>query len=552
MTFPNDACCQVLLVGFEAQENLGLRSLAAFLQNEGIEVGIQPMQGVTRETILARALTEKPKLIGFSLIFQRMLDDYAELIAYLRANGVGGHFTMGGHFPTFEFEAVLKAMPGLDSVVRHEGEHTLLELFLKLDRPQIWGEIPGLASRTEQGISVAPLRHLIADLDSLPFPIRDTCSTTHRGIGIRSLAGSRGCYYDCSFCSISEFYRRTPGPARRTRSPRNVVQEMLSLYDQFGTQIFIFQDDDLFMRTPRHRDWLEEFVREIGASTLANRILWRVSCRVDDLDADCLRKMKEAGLVSVYLGIESASDAELAAMHKGYKAKDVYHAIDLIREVDLPFEFGFMLFTPDSVLETVRENLEFLKFVSANCDTLVNFCKMSPYAGTPIQRRLREQGRLEGSLACPDYRFLEPKLDLLQAFSAQTFNYRNFADDGLVERLRFAKFDVCLLKRLLPSGQDIQAYESVIGELIKRCNESSLDTMTFALAFLQQNDLETVMQYWHILEEARQQELATEQEITVLLHRVLTEYGFFAGREASGHVPLQSGLEPVTQFANPA
>lgn len=518
--------CEVLLVGIEAQENLGLRSLAAFLNHQGIGAGIQPMQDVSKETVLRRIEREKPKIVGFSLIFQRMLDAYADLIGYLRENGVGAHFTMGGHFPTFAFEEVLSAIPRLDTVVRHEGEETILELFHKVDQPDSWKDIQGLAYRTGNSVRANPLRPLISNLDSLPFPVRDTSGITHRGIGIRSIAGSRGCYYNCGFCSISEFYRRPPGAVRRTRSPVNVIREMLTLYESYGAQIFIFQDDDLFMRTNAHRQWLDEFLCELEQTELSTKVLWRISCRVDDMDIDYLRRMKEAGLVSIYLGIESANDTELATMNKGYKAIDVYRAIDLLHEVDMPFEFGFMLFTPDSSLETVMQNLDFLKFVAGGSNSLVHFCKMSPYAGTPIQHRLQQEGRLEGSLACPDYRFLDAKVDLLQAFSAQTFNLRNFSDEGLVERLRFAKFDICVLGRLLPDSYDTEIYERSVRELIRRCNGSALDAMTFAGSFVNQNSENGIMQYWHVLDDVRHRELAEERRIASQLDALMSEYGF--------------------------
>ncbi len=64
-----------------------------------------------------------------------MLPDFSDLICYLRNKGVKAHFNMGGHFPTVEYEETLKLIPGLDTLVRHEGEFTLLELFQQLDPP---------------------------------------------------------------------------------------------------------------------------------------------------------------------------------------------------------------------------------------------------------------------------------------------------------------------------------------------------------------------------------------------------------------------------------
>jgi methylmalonyl-CoA mutase cobalamin-binding subunit len=139
----------VVLVGYEDQENLGLRSIAAYLAQNGIRTTIEPCQNVPREVILAHLLNQKPKIVGFSLIFQRMLPDFSSLVTYLRENGVDAHFTIGGHFPTFEYQLLLNTLPALDSVVRHEGEVTLHELYQHLEQPDTWAGIKGLAYRQD-------------------------------------------------------------------------------------------------------------------------------------------------------------------------------------------------------------------------------------------------------------------------------------------------------------------------------------------------------------------------------------------------------------------
>lgn len=517
--------CDVLLIGYEAQENLGLRSLAAFLGREGISVEIERMQGTTKENILERIRAENPQIVGFSLIFQRMLADFSDLIFYLRKNGVTAHFTIGGHFPTFEFNEMLSSIPGLDSVVRHEGERTLLELFRSLDQPGSWEKIKSLAYRQDGKIKATPLRPLIVDLDSLPFPVRNPRFITHRGIGVRSIASSRGCYYDCTFCSIHEFYRRPPGPKRRSRSPAHVIQEMEQLFNEFGVRIFIFQDDDLFMRGRQHRQWLEDFLFELKNRKMADQILWRVSCRIDDIDRELIQRMKESGLASVYIGIESGDNQGLRTFNKHYSVKDIYKALDLLREINMPFEFGFMIFEPESTMASVRENINFLKEICRDGLCLVNFCKMSPYAGTPIARRLQEEGRLEGTVACPDYRFHDPKLELLQLFFSQTFNFRNFNENGLVERLRFSKFDTCVIKKFFSEEYDARAYANSVRDLIRWCNESALETMSMAANFMEMYDEEKIMDHWHLLQRLAEEEHKTEIRITNELDHLMSQYG---------------------------
>ena len=123
---------------------------------------------------------------------------------------------------------------------------------------------------------------------------------------------------------------------------------MRSLHDRFGTRIFIFQDDDVSMRSTRHRAWIDEFLSELERASLAGRIVWRMSCRVDDLDLDVIRRMREHGLATIFIGIEGGSDSELKTINKGYKADSAYRAIDILHESGVLFDFGFMLLTPDS------------------------------------------------------------------------------------------------------------------------------------------------------------------------------------------------------------
>lgn len=522
--------CDVLLIGYEGQENLGLRSVAAFLAKRALRVEIAPLQDMTREQVLARVRKAKPRIVGLSLIFQRMLEDYESLITYLRANGVDSHITVGGHFPTFEYEYMLSSLPGLDTVICGEGEETLLELYRKLDEPEQWPSILGLAFRRKGKIVATPQRPLISDLDGLPFPVRRRRGPTHRGIGIRSIAGSRGCYYDCTFCSIHEFYRRK-GPTRRTRSPRNLASEMEMLYRDLGVRIFIFQDDDIFMRGKRHRAWLEALLEELTDRGLHDEILWRISCRVDDVDSGLLDRMKAAGLAGVYLGIESGSEQGLKAFRKRYHVVDVKRTLETLKELDMPFEFGFMLFEPYSTHESVRENIEFLRSIGDYGNSLVHFCKMSPYSGTPIALQLAAEGRLEGTVSCPDYRFLDTRLDLLQTFFSQTFNFRNFDDEGLVERLRFAKFDACVVEKFFPGQVDAPKYRESVNELIKASNEAAIETMSLAATFVQEHPLEEIVDHWNILEELYVEEKAVEREITSALDGLMTAHGFEASLE---------------------
>src|ERR1700735_4913917 len=148
-TAPQTTACvrgtgSVVLIGFQEQENLGLGYLAAALRREGRAVTIVDFQE-DHKTILDIIRREQPIVVGFSLIFQFYVHRFGELIRYLRAHGVDCHFTIGGHFPSLSYRHTLELIPELDSVVRFEGEATLVELVDTIGGGGDWRHLLGIA-----------------------------------------------------------------------------------------------------------------------------------------------------------------------------------------------------------------------------------------------------------------------------------------------------------------------------------------------------------------------------------------------------------------------
>lgn len=134
----------VLLVGYEDQDNLGIRYLSSRLLRQGHHTRIVAF-GNDPGPLLHIIQAERPDVVGFSLIFQYMVPQFAGVIRALRAAGVQAHFTIGGHYASFEPAELLRHIPELDSVVRFEGEDTLNEIVEQFDRPSLWRTIPGIA-----------------------------------------------------------------------------------------------------------------------------------------------------------------------------------------------------------------------------------------------------------------------------------------------------------------------------------------------------------------------------------------------------------------------
>src|SRR4051812_17813118 len=163
---------RVLLVAFEDQDNLGVRYLASFLRKHGHEATIVAFGNAA--PVIEAAARIDPDIIGFSLIFQYMVPEFRDAIAELRAAGAHGHVTVGGHYASFEPAALLAAIPDLDSVVRFEGEETLLDLATAIATGEEWRSVAGIAFRGDGGEAVltAP-RQGTKTLDDYPWPDRE-------------------------------------------------------------------------------------------------------------------------------------------------------------------------------------------------------------------------------------------------------------------------------------------------------------------------------------------------------------------------------------------
>ena len=473
-----DTSRPVMLIGFQNQGNLGLGYLAAVLRQCGYSVRVVDIEQAPEE-ILKIALEIKPLLIGFSLIFQFFIDRYAALLQAMRVVGIDCHFTMGGHFPSLSYQQTLELVPELDSVVRFEGEATLLELADAISTGKEWRTIDGIAYARKGEVVATTPRALVENLDDLPFPDRDYEPSTVLGRNMMPILASRGCARTCSFCSIHTFYRAAPGKIVRTRKPSEVVREMRMLYQERGIRVFLFQDDDFPLFGTVWRRWASEFVDELHRHELPGKVIWKINCRADALDRELFIRMRDAGLYLVYMGLESGSEDGLDTLHKQVTVEQNINAVNLLKSLGLMFEYGFMLLDPSSTFETVRENLLFLRTILADGCLPVTFCRMVPYDGTPIKDELARTGRLRGDVCNPDYDFLDPRLEEFHNGLTEVLNMTGWIHGlkAVTQQLQWAWHEVAVMERLFPALNGMEGYKKKLARITKASNELLLSVV---------------------------------------------------------------------------
>lgn len=349
---------------YPVYESLGLGYVAAGLRKNGYDVEIldSRIEELTAEGTAIEILKSDAALIGFTMPSGILFPQVAEIIKSVRGKNKKIHITIGGQYPTFAYNYILSHLPQVDTVVRFEGDETLSDLIKSIDEPQRWPEIPGLSLRKNGTIITTPGRRLIGDLDSLPFPARDTLTEVIRKSGVAIVSTSRGCYAGCKFCSVRSFYRPTEGALWRGRSPANILKEIEQIKYQFNPHELWFGDDNFF----GPGDQGAERVRKIFGLMKEKGISFDAidfSCRVNDVikNKDIFSFAKELGLRTVYLGVESGVQRILDIYQKRTTVEQNMTAVEILKDFGLDVKMEFIFFNPWINYEEVKENIAFLQ-----------------------------------------------------------------------------------------------------------------------------------------------------------------------------------------------
>ena len=313
---------------------LGLCYLEASLKQAGHQALVLDCeaQGLNLARIEEIIHRERPDLIGITATSPEMHNAVA-IASGLKAR-VSTPIVLGGVHATIFKEQVLEDHPCFDFAVIGEGEEVIVELLEGLLRPQDYDKIQGLIYRRNGKIVQNPLRPLLQNLDTLPFPDRRDVppSLYFRSVprlGHRVTAAfmsSRGCPCHCTYCAIEHI----PGWRRvRFRSAKNVVDEIEYLVRELNIPHISFNDDVLTLNKER----IYEICREISRRRL--RFTWEGLSRADCVDRNLLTAMRDAGFVRISYGIESGNPKILKSTGKNETLEQITEAFRLTHEVGI-------------------------------------------------------------------------------------------------------------------------------------------------------------------------------------------------------------------------
>jgi len=401
-----------------------------------------------KDYLLERLSKEKPDLVGISVLsfnFHQSLE-----IAKIIKNEFGTKIILGGVHSILSSDEVIENK-NVDMVCIGEGEEVLKELLDANLNPK---KVEGIWYKENGKIIKNLPRTLIQDLDSLAFPDWEDfelnkyflLSNNHLPI-----MASRGCPYNCTYCSNHALKKTLVGKYVRFRSVDNVIKEIelrIEQYYEKGLKYLFFYDDIFIM----HKEFVLEFCKKFKEKGFDKKIKWNANVRANLVTEEIISAMKNAGCYEVRMGVESGNDYIRNDVYKRNMTKEqIDNAIQIIKKNGLQLRLQFIIGAPYETTEMMEESFDLAK--QSNADYIL-FPTLVPLPSTEITDICQRENLIEnGDLKTFQDMFSNPVLRTkyttkkqLKRMAKRIRNYqiRKYLYEGLVMNFPIFLYDLLL------------------------------------------------------------------------------------------------------------
>jgi hopanoid C-3 methylase len=393
-------------------EPLGLERVGAALRAAGHDVRMIDLQVFTHADLFRGLDQWRPDAVGFSLNYLANIPEVIDLAKATRARLPDCYVFAGGHSVSFVADEVLEHADGaIDCIVRGEGE-SAAPMIVAAGRDNGVLEVPGTITRDGSG----PPPLLLDTLDD-HVPARDLARRRNRYfIGhldpCASIEFTRGCPWDCSFCSAWTFY----GRSYRKSSPEAAAEELASIREP---HVFIV-DDVAFIR-PEHGHAIAAAIEKRGVKKE-----YYLETRADVLlrNRDVFERWTKLGLTYMFLGIEALDAEGLKAFRKRSTPNQNFEALEIARELGIEVAINIIA---DPAWDVDR--FEHLREWALKVPEIVHCTVQTPYPGTEIWHTESRK------LTTLDYRLF----DVQHAVLPTTLPLRRFYEELVKTQMILAK-----------------------------------------------------------------------------------------------------------------
>ena len=400
-------------LGVEIMLPFGPAYLAAYLRQEGFDISFIDalgegmnqytplddlpnsfLRGLTHEETAQRISTDV-EVIGVSSMFSVNWVVTRRLIETLRRHFPSALLLVGGEHATALPEYCLRDAPEIDYLVIGEGEQTTVELLKTLAADGEDESVPGIAFLRDGQYRATTARRREKDLSVFPWPAWDLLPVTDYLDNVTAsldygrtmpIMTSRGCPYDCTFCSSPGMW----GRLWRVRALEDVVAEIEHNIRTYRITHLDFMD----LTTVMKRSWIITFCKLLIERHL--KINWQIiATRTEMIDSEVAQWLKRAGCSYITYAPESGSDRVLASIRKKLDKEAMLVSIASVVDAGIGVKMNFVAGFPDDRLADILASYRMVARAAWRGAHDASFFPFAPYPGSALFQRLVDEGKIE-------------------------------------------------------------------------------------------------------------------------------------------------------------
>jgi len=358
------------------------------------------IQGLTPKEVINK-VPKDVKVVGLTALFSHawfLARNIAFDIKKLYPNCI---IVVGGEHPTALPENTLQKNDSIDVVVLGEGEETFLNLIECIDKNLDYRNVKGIAYKNENGnIIMNERRTRITNIDDIPYPDWDNWSINeyidhqqitgvNLGRGIPIL-GTRGCPYDCTFCSNDRMWTKR----FIMRSPKNLVDEMEFMKKKYNVTAFSFMDSTFIINNKKIIDFCEELIkRDIGVSYQLP-----AGTRCEAINQELVNFLAKSGLEKLSLAPESGSEEIRNIIKKKINYKKFIEVVKMLSKSKISVGCFIVIGFPEDNKKTIWQTIQLIFKLAALGVDDITVSQFTPYPGSVLYDGLVEKKVFDGNL----------------------------------------------------------------------------------------------------------------------------------------------------------
>jgi radical SAM superfamily enzyme YgiQ (UPF0313 family) len=367
---------------------LGLLYIAKILELDGDKVEILDFAAENYEEKKLVDALKNADVVGITIVTS-ILQNAIEIVKIIKKIKPQIKVIIGGPHCTLVPKNALEDTKA-DICVLGDGEKVITSIKKAIKGEISYSKIPGIYYKEKGKIKKGKPLELIKDIDKIPFPARDLVKKYTYGTEYNpkikkgeftSIVTSRGCPFNCKFCSRNSISMKN----YRLRSAKNVLQELKQIYNE-GYKYVAFVDDSFISNKKQANEIFDGIIKEkIDMKYVSFGV------RVDAADEELFKKMKKAGVTSIYFGLESGNQDILDFYNKKTTLEKIRYAINLSHKVGF-FNVGSFIFgAPVETKKHFEKTIEFAKSLPLDS---VSFLPLKYMVGSDLCEEAVKQGKI--------------------------------------------------------------------------------------------------------------------------------------------------------------